>query len=147
MGDFKRSSSRFSKGGGNEGSSRGGDNGGGERQEGRSGGNSRGGGGYSRGGRSGGNGGGGYRGGRQQEGEFPFTFIGNISMPKSASDDACKFVDSELKGSNLTMNAKIYLGKDENSELVLKNGDMLLIQFKNGERDKDFVIGKVSVKN
>lgn len=151
MGDFQRNSSRFNRGGGNSG-------GGDSAPQGRASGGNGGGGGFQRrgGGNSGGNSGGGYQGrgqsqgqsngGGQQQGEFPFSRIASITIPKSAGNDVKDFVDNELKNSNLTLNAKIYLGKGDN-ELTLRNGDTLLIQFKNGDKDKDFVVGRVSVKN
>ncbi len=135
MGDFKRNSSRFSRGGAQDG------------------GQSRGG--FQRGGQTGGNGGGYQRreggssnadkGGGQQK-DFPFTRIASLSMPKSASDDARAYAESELKNSELTMTAKVYLGKGDN-ELTLKNGDQLLIQFKTTQKDPEFVLGHISVKN
>lgn len=148
MGDF-RNSTRFSRGGGNGGNGGGqsqGYNRGGSRPASNNGGN---GGGYqSRGGapgRSYGNQGGGDQGG-QQEGNFPFTRIAGLTVPKSASDEILNYVHNELKGSEIQFNAKVYLGKN-GGELVLKNGDMLLISFKPSKNAKDFEVGKISVKN
>lgn len=140
MGDFKRNSSRFSRGGGSsEGGSRGSSNGGGSRS-----------GGYSRGGDNKGSGGGYQRssGGNNGGGDkkYPFTRVASLTVPKSAPDDMAEYVHAELKGSEIRLNAQVYLGKGDN-ELTLKNGDMLLISFKVSDKDKDFVVGNVSVKN
>lgn len=147
MGDFQRNSSRFNRGGGNGGGSSGGGSrsgggggGGFQRRSGGGGGNYQGRGG-SGGGRSGGAGG-----GDQQNGEFAFTKIADLTVPKSAGDDVREFVDAELDGTGLTLNAKIYLGKGDN-ELTLKNGDMLIIRFKKGAKAPEFSKGTVSVKN
>src|SRR5690606_3836583 len=137
MGDFKRSSSRFSRGGSSGGSSegvgsRGGYNRGGsrsggrqERSEGSSEGRSR----------------GDYQGRRYSGGqkEFPFTRVASLTIPKSAPDDMADYIHDELKGSEIRLNAQIYLGKGDN-ELTLKNGDMLLVSFKVSEKDKEFVV-------
>ena len=56
------------------------------------------------------------------------------------------YVHAELRGSEIRLNAQVYLGKGDN-ELTLKNGDMLLISFKVSDKDKDFVVGNVSIKN
>lgn len=144
MGDFKRTSSRFNRNGGSSNGSSGG---------------SRAASGYNR--RSGGSaegsserssgGSNGYQ-RRSSSGQaaggkdFPFTRIANITIPKSATDEMADFVENELRNSGLKLTAQIYLGKGDN-ELVLKNGDMLLIEFKTGEKDKDFVQGRISVKN
>ena len=138
MSDFKRNSSRFSRGGGDSenGSERSGGgrsfNRGGKREES----NNRGG----NGGRSGG------RGNNGSKGDFPFTRIASLTIPKSASDDMAEYVEQELKGSEIRLNAQVYLGKGDN-ELTLKTGDMLLVSFKTSDKDKDFVVGNVSVKN
>lgn len=140
MGDFKRNSSRFSRGGG---SSEGGSTGGSSRGsfKGRSQGSTE-----SSGGSSGGyqrrQSGGGNNGGK----EFPFTRIASLTVPKSAPDDMAEYIHEELRGSEIRMNAQVYLGKGDN-ELTLKNGDMLLISFKVSDKDKDFVVGNISVKN
>lgn len=133
MGDFKRNSSRFNRGG-SEGSS--------NNQRGSTGGNrsapqkSEGSGGYQR--RSGSSAGGGK--------DFPFTRIASLTVPKSAPDDMADYVHAELRGSEIRLNAQVYLGKGDN-ELTLKSGDMLLLSFKVSEKDKDFVVGSISVKN
>lgn len=134
MGDFKRNSSRFSRSGGSsEGAApRGASSGRPARTEGS---NS---GGYQR--RQGGSGG--QSGGK----DFPFSRVASMTVPKSASDDTAEFVMNDLRGSDLSLTAKVYLGKGDN-ELTLKNGDMLLISFKTNDKDKDFVVGHVSVKN
>lgn len=144
MTDFKRSSSRFSRGssGSSSGAAsapqRGGSSGGGSRSYG---GNS--GGGQSQQRSAGrGNGGGGQGGGK----EFPFTRIANLTIPKSAGDDLAAYIENELKGSEIKLNAQIYLGKGDN-ELTLKNGDQLFISFRTSDKDKDFVVGNISVKN
>lgn len=139
MGDFKRNSSRFSRGGGSEGSAPSGNSGGSRSSapRGNSGGGN--GGGYQRQSSGGGNSGGGDK-------KYPFTRVASLTVPKSAPDDMAEYVHAELRGSEIRLNAQVYLGKGDN-ELTLKNGDMLLISFKVSDKDKDFVVGNVSVKN
>jgi hypothetical protein len=135
MGDFKRNSSRFNRGG--DGGSSGGSRSGGGNGGGRSGG-------YSRGNSGGNSRSGGDNGGGEKK--YPFTRVASLTVPKSASDDMNDYVHAELKGSEIRLNAQVYLGKGDN-ELRLKNGDMLLISFKVSDKDKDFVVGNVSIKN
>lgn len=120
MGDFKRNSSRFSRGGSSsEGSRSSNDSRGSYPNQSRGSGNGK---------------------------SFPFTRIASVSVPKSASDDARDFVNKELRDSGLKVTAKVYLGKGDN-ELNLKNGDLLLIDFATTEKDPEFVVGHISVKN
>lgn len=136
---FKKGSSRFSRG---EGQSQPARNEGGASRGSYSNNRSSGGGNnsnrsYDRGNQGGGNAGGGK--------DFPFTRIGSLTVPKSASDDIAAAAE-DLRGSDLKFNCQIYLGKGDN-ELTLKNGDLLTISFKVSEKDKDFVLGHVAVKN
>jgi hypothetical protein len=130
MSDFKRSSSRFSRGSGSNGDSAQRTEGGASRGSFRSGGRSE-----SRP----------SSGGSKTQGDFPFTRIGSLTVPKSASDEMADAA-FELRGSDLKLNCQIYLGKGDEA-LTLKTGDFLILSFKVSEKDKEFVLGHVSVKN
>jgi hypothetical protein len=130
MSNFKRNSSSFNRGGSSGGSNpparTGGNNGGGYTSR-----NSR-----DRDSR-GESGGGGYK----------FTRLGNLTIPKSVDDDTRDAIMNDLRGNEaIKLSSKIYLPKGV-EEIVLRNGDMLLINFRVNERDKDFVVGGISKAN
>lgn len=76
-----------------------------------------------------------------------FTRIASLTKPKKHADSELgAYIDSDLRGSPITLNAKVYLPKGTDS-LELKNGNMLLVSFNVNEKDKDFVIGHLLLAN
>ena len=133
MSNFKRNSSSFNRGGSSGGSNRssGGNGGGYSSRNSRD--NDRGGNNSSRGGNRG--------------GDNKFTRLGNLTVPKSVDDDTRDAIMNDLRGNEqIKLASKVYLPKGV-EEIVLRNGDMLLINFRVNERDKDFVVGGISKAN
>jgi len=123
MSGFKRNSSRFSKGGSTESSSR--DSGSSRASS-------------SRGGYEGSNG--------ASAKPRNFTRLGSLTVPKSVDEGLKDMILGELRGSDIKLNCQIYLPKGAQS-VTLKTGDRLLITFQTNEKDKDFVVGHVLLPN
>lgn len=139
MSNFKRNSSRFSRGGSSNegsgssegrssrGSSRGGDSeGGSSRSSGRS------------GGRSGGGGG---------NGKYAFSRIGSLTVPKKVPDEVYDWIVDNLRGNEeVRLALKIYPPKGVQS-VTLNRDDLVVLSFKVSDKDKDFVMGHASIPN
>lgn len=126
MSGFKRNSSRFS------GNSGGGSNGGNNRNESREASDS----GQNR--RSGGS--------KGSNPKFKFTRLGSITVPKSSDDEIHDMIHNELKGSDVRLKLTIYPPKGVES-VTLNRNDIIVITFKPGDKDPEFVVGNASLPN
>lgn len=103
---------------------------------------------YSKGGSGSSNGGnrGGYSKGRGDQ-EVEWLRIGSITAPKKLyeeNDDFAAIVDA-LEESEYSLSLKVWTGGDDKT-ITLRNNDFITIKFKRGPKDKDFVLGKASLK-
>jgi hypothetical protein len=87
---------------------------------------------------SGGNGGGGKK--------YKFTRIGSMTVPKTISDELRDMILSELRGSDIKLNVKIYPPKNVES-VTLNRDDILVLSFGVNDQDKDFVVGHALIPN
>ena len=86
-------------------------------------------------------------GGNSGGGDFKFTKLGSITVAKSVDDATYQDVMEGLRGNDkIKLTTKVYLPKGV-EEIAIRTGDLLLIDFRVTEKDKEFVIGKLSIAN
>jgi hypothetical protein len=74
-------------------------------------------------------------------------YLGNMAMKKGTSQNDINDL-RDLGGGRefeYDLRLQIYLGKDENRELELRNGDLIHINFKPHKESPDFVVGSASL--
>lgn len=74
--------------------------------------------------------------------------LGSITAVKKLIDENELYgeICDALDGSEFSFNLKVYLGKDPDATLALKNGDFITLKFKKSDKDPDFVLGRASLK-
>ena len=80
-------------------------------------------------------------GGSKYNNNVEFVGLGDLSLPKSQSGDQdVQDIAADLKDMEVKFNLKVFVGRNE--EITLRNGDVVMIKFKDYENAKEWVDGK-----
>lgn len=85
---------------------------------------------------------GGSRGGRNDDKQAEFVTLGDMAGVRSREDDDdYQDLTADLMDAEATYSMKVFVGKDET--ITLKNGDRVMVKFKEYQKAKEWVVGKV----
>lgn len=81
------------------------------------------------------------------KGQYQFSRIGSLTVPKKVSDEAHDWIMDNLRGNeDIRLNCKVYLPKGVDS-VTLSKDDLVVLSFKVSDKDKEFVVGHLLLPN
>lgn len=85
---------------------------------------------------------------KKSNGPVEWIGLGSITASKKLLEENELYgeICDALDGSEFSFSLKIYLGKDPDATIALKNGDFVTLKFKKSDKDPDYVLGRASLK-